>query len=78
MNKNATISGQSLPDRLEITLIDGGTLSCALKAEQPDTIKSDSIRIDTVGIYIEWRLHYQKASVLPEGLIWRFAGTHFR
>lgn len=150
MNKTANASEQSLSDHLDITLMDGRILSCPLKDEQPDTIKSDSIHIDTtgqflvigrkqaynppesilerglsrfnrrifwgnawllyenadkiladgrmfltplkvfnnlayfgtnglknptVGIYIEWWLHCPKASVLPEGLIWYFAGS---
>ena len=29
----------------------------------------------TVGVYIEWWLHYPEASRLPEGLIWYFAGS---
>lgn len=150
MNNATTIFDQPLSDRLDITLLDGRTLSCILKSDQPHTIEGDRVRLDTsgqylviggnkpylppesllerglncfnrrifwenawllyknsdniltdsrmflsplkahnnlayfgtnglkdptVGVYIEWWLHYPEISVLPEGLIWHFAGS---
>ena len=38
MNKTNSISEQPVNDRLDITLMDGRTLSCVLKSEQPKEI----------------------------------------
>lgn len=36
---------------------------------------TNGLKNPTVGVYIEWWLHYSKISVLPDGLIWHFAGS---
>lgn len=51
MNKTIRISEQPVSDRHDITLMDGRTLSCVLKPEQPIRVKPDTLRIDTTGQY---------------------------
>ncbi|MCH5217878.1 MAG: hypothetical protein J1F07_04930 [Muribaculaceae bacterium] len=52
MNKTTSFSEQPISDRLDITLIDGRTLSCTLKAEQPKTIQPTGLQLDTTGRYL--------------------------
>lgn len=52
MNKTNSISEQPVNDRLDITLMDGRTLSCVLKSEQPKEIKADAFQLDTTGQYL--------------------------
>lgn len=52
MNKTNSISEQPVNDRLDITLMDGRTLSCVLKSEQPKEIKGDVFQLDTTGQYL--------------------------
>lgn len=52
MNKTTNVSEQPASDRLDITLMDGRTLSCALKAEQPKVIQSADLQLDITSHYL--------------------------
>ena len=52
MDNNPIISEQIVSDRFVITLIDGRELSCVLKSEQPEKIKTCQLELDTTGQYL--------------------------
>ena len=52
MNKTISNSEQLANDRFDIKLMDGRTLSCVLKAEQPKEIKVHKLQLDTTGQYL--------------------------
>ena len=71
MDNTQNFSASNASGHLEIKLLDGRTLSCLLKPEQPKEIKPSEIALDTTGQYLSFGKKGKKITPTLEARIQR-------